>query len=79
MRSSPKSIWLRLNFRVNELEFEEALMRACKKDQTDFQLVVEHRFPRSFALHEEFSSKVRERQPGRLEPAALRGVEIGFP
>ncbi|MGC2828986.1 MAG: hypothetical protein WB994_05060, partial [Candidatus Acidiferrum sp.] len=54
MRSSPKSTWVRLSFRVNDLEFAEALLRPCKKEPTDFQLVVEHRFLGSFALHEEF-------------------------
>ncbi len=63
MRSSPKLKWVRLNLRVNDLEFEEALMRPCKEDPTDFQLVVEHRFLGSFALHAEFLLERRESGP----------------
>ena len=54
MRSSSKLMCVRQNIRVNDLEFEEALIRPCKEDPTDFQLVIEHRFLGSFALHEEF-------------------------
>lgn len=43
MRSSSKLVWVRLSFRVNDLEFEDALIRPCEEDPTDFQLVVEHR------------------------------------
>ena len=60
MRSNPKLLWVHLNFRVNDLEFEEALMRPCKEEATDFQLVVEHRFLGWFALHEEFLLERRE-------------------
>jgi hypothetical protein len=51
MRSSSKLRWVRFNFRVNDLEFDEALLRPCGEDPADFQLVVEHRFLGSFALH----------------------------
>jgi len=54
MRSSSKSTWVRFNFRVNNLEFEEALLRPCGEDPADFQLVVEHRFLGAFALHDDF-------------------------
>jgi hypothetical protein len=64
MRSGPKLMCVRLNFRVNALEFEEALMRPCKEDPTDFQVVVEHRFLGAFALHEEFL--LERRESGRL-------------
>lgn len=60
MRSDSKLVWVRLNFRVNDLEFEDALMRPCEEDPADVQLVVEHRFLGLFALHEEFVLEVRE-------------------
>jgi hypothetical protein len=44
MRCRSKLKWVRLNFRVNHLEFEEVLMRPCERDATDFQLVIAHRF-----------------------------------
>jgi len=61
MRSDSKLVWVRLNFRANDLEFEDALMRSCETDPADFQLVIEHRFLGSFALHEEFFLERRER------------------
>lgn len=54
MRSHHRLVWARLNFRANELEFAEALLRPGKGDPADFQLVVEHRLLGSFALHEDF-------------------------
>lgn len=59
MRSNSKLVLVRLNFRVNDLAFEDALMRPCDEDPTDFQLVIEHRFLGSFALHEDFVLEVR--------------------
>jgi hypothetical protein len=37
-----QDLWVRLNFMVNGLEFEDALMRPCDENPTDFQLVIEH-------------------------------------
>ena len=79
MRSSPKLMWVRLNFRVNDLEFEEALIRPCKEDPTDFQLVVEHRFLGSLALHEEFL--LERRESGRLSgwrQVSLEELKLAF-
>ena len=59
MRSSLKLRWVRFNFRVNDLEFEQALLRPCIEDPADFQLVIEHRFLGTFALHEDFALEVR--------------------
>ncbi len=59
MRSRSKLKWVRLNFKVNDLEFEEALLRPCGEDPADFQLVIEHRFLGSFALHDDFVLEVR--------------------
>ena len=52
-------VWVRLKFRVNELSFEEALIRASKQDPTDFQLVIEHRLLGSFALTEDFELELQ--------------------
>jgi hypothetical protein len=59
MRSSSKLRWVRFNFKVNDLEFDEALLRPCGEDPANFQLVVEHRFLGSFALHDDFVLEVR--------------------
>ena len=81
MRSSSKLKWVRLNFRVNDLEFEEVLMRPCETDLTDFQLVIEHRFLGPFALHEEFFLERREKgcvggwRPVSLEELKLASLE----
>jgi hypothetical protein len=53
-------MWVRLNFRVHNLQFEEALLRTCAENPAEFQLVVEHRFLGLFALHEDFVLEVRE-------------------
>ncbi len=77
MRSRSKLKWVRLNFRVNDLEFEEALMRPCERDPTDFELVIEHRFLGSFALHEEFSLEGRENGcAGGWRPVSLEEVKL---
>ncbi len=81
MRSSSKLKWVRLNFRVNDLEFEEVLMRPCETDLTDFQLVIQHRFLGPFALHEEFFLERREKgcvggwRPVSLEELKLASLE----
>jgi hypothetical protein len=73
MRSRSKLKWVRFNFKVNDLEFEEVLMRPCERDPTDFQMVIEHRFLGSFALHEEFFLELCE--GGRV--ANWRQVSLG--
>lgn len=59
MRSSSKLRWVRFNFRVNDLEFAEALLRPRGEDPADVQLIIEHRFLGSFALHDDFVLEVR--------------------
>ncbi len=77
MRSRSKLKWVRLNFRVNDLEFEEVLMRPCERDPTDFQLVIEHRFLGSFALHEEFFLERRENGcAGGWRPVSLEELKL---
>ena len=79
MRSSSKSIWVRLNFRVNGLEFEEALLKPCVEDQGYFQLVIEDRFLESFALREEFS--LERRESGRVagwRQVSLHELKLAF-
>jgi len=78
MRSSPELMWVRLNFRVNDLEFEEALLRPCKEDPTDFQLVVEHRLLGSFALHEEFLLEQRESRLASWRQVSLQELKLAF-
>ena len=86
MRSRSELKWVRLNFRVNDLEFKEVLVRPCEWDPSDFQLVIEHRFLGSFALHEEFFLEQRENdcvggwRPvslGELKLASLEGSRNG--
>lgn len=78
MRPDSKPVWARLNFRVNELEFAEALMRPCKKDPTDFQLVVEHRLLGSFALHEDFFLEKREGRLATWRQVSLLELKLAF-
>ena len=56
MKSSSKLVWIRLNFRVNDLEFRQGLMRPSERDATDFQILIEDRFLGSFALHDDLIS-----------------------
>lgn len=60
MRSNAKPVCVRLNFRANGLEFRDALLRPSREDATDFQLVVEHAFLGSFALHAGFVLELRK-------------------
>ena len=78
MRSSSKFMWVRLNFRVNDLELEEALLRPCGEDPTDFQLVVEHRILGSFALHEEFFLERRESGQANWYQVSLQELKLAF-
>lgn len=78
MRSDSRLVWARLNFRVNELEFAEALMRPCKEDPADFQLVIEHRLLGSFALHEEFFLERCEGGLTKWRQVSLQGLKLAF-
>src|SRR5690348_7042782 len=78
MRSSPKLMWVRLNFSVNDLEFADALPRPCKEDLTDFQLVVEHRLLGSFALHEDFLLERRESGLASWRKVSLEELKLAF-
>lgn len=78
MRSNSRLLRVRLNFRVNDLEFEEALMRPSKEDPADFQLVVEHRLLGSFALHEDFFLEQRESGLARWRQVSLQELELAF-
>jgi hypothetical protein len=80
-RSRSKLKWVRVNFTVNDLEFEAVLMRPCERDPTDLELVIEHRFLGSFALYEEFFLERRENgcaggwRPMSLEKLKLASLE----
>jgi len=78
MRSHSKLIWARLNFRANELEFAEALLRPCKDDPADFQLVIEHRFLGSFALHDDFFLEQRESRLAGWRQVSLSELKLAF-
>jgi hypothetical protein len=78
MRSNSRLLRVRLNFRVNDLEFEEALMRPSKEDPADFQLVIEHRFLGSFALHEEFFLERRQSGLARWRHVSLQELKLAF-
>jgi hypothetical protein len=62
MRSSSKLVWIRINFRVNDLEFRQGLMRPSEPDATDFQILIEDKFLGSFALHDDFDLQLRDRE-----------------
>lgn len=78
MRWHSKQVWVHLNFRVNELEFAEALMRPCKEDPADFQLVAEHRLLGSFALHEEFFLEQRKSRLAIWRQVSLSELKLAF-
>jgi len=78
MRSDSKLVWARLNFRVNELEFAEALLRPCQEDPADFRLVVEHRLLGSFALHEGFFLEQPESRLASWRRVSLAELKLAF-
>jgi hypothetical protein len=73
MRSSSK---VRLNFRVNDLEFEEAFIWPCEENPADFQLVIEHRFLGSFALHEDLIADSKWDGSQKLVLLAMRSLTL---
>jgi len=79
MRSSSKLVWIRINFRVNDLEFRQALMRPSERDATDFQIVIEDRFLGPFALHEDFDLQLRDREGVRdWRKVSLEELKMAF-
>jgi len=59
MRASSRLVWIRINFRVNDLEFRQGLMRPSERNATDFQILIEDRFLVSFAVHYDFDLQLR--------------------
>ena len=59
MRSSSRVARVRLEFRVNELEFQEVLIKPREDDLTAFQIVVKDKFLGSFALHQDVALELR--------------------
>src|ERR1700730_8808044 len=61
MRLNSKLVWIRINFRVNDLEFRQGLMRPSEWDPTIFQILIADRFLCRFSLHEDFDLQLRNR------------------
>jgi hypothetical protein len=79
MRSSSELARVRLDFRVNELEFQQGLIKPCEDDPIDFQIYIEHRFLGSFALHQGFLLELRGSDGvGVWEKASLEELKIAF-
>src|SRR5882762_7289369 len=78
MRASSRLIWIRINFRVNDLEFRQGLMRPSERDATDFQILIEDRFLGSFALHDDFDLQLRGREGGNWRKVSLEELEMAF-
>lgn len=77
MRSNSRLVWVLLNFRVNGLEFRDGLLRPCREDETDFQLVVEHAFLGAFALHAAFLLELRG-VDGAWRKVQLEELKLAF-
>jgi hypothetical protein len=79
MRSSSKLARVRLDFRVNELEFHQGLIKPSEDDPIDFQILIEHKFLGSFALHEDFVLELRNSDSvGAWEKASFEELKIAF-
>jgi len=78
MRSSSKLAWIRINFRVNDLEFRQGLMRPSEPDANDFQILIEDRFLGSFALHDDFDLQLRGREGGDWKKVSLEELKMAF-
>jgi hypothetical protein len=78
MKSSSKLVWIRLNFRVNDLEFRQGLMRPSERDATDFQILIEDRFLGSFALRDDFELQLRGREGGDWRKVLLEELKMAF-
>jgi len=79
MKSSSKLVWIRLNFRVNDLEFREGLMRPNEQDATDFQILIEDKFLGAFALHDDFDLQMWDREGVRgWRKVSLEELKMAF-
>lgn len=79
MRSSSKLARVRLDFRVNELEFQQGLIKPCEDDPIDFQIFIEHNFLGAFALHEDFVLELRGSDSGGAwEKVSFEELKIAF-
>ena len=54
--------WFAFSLRVNGLEFQEASLRSCGEQPTDFEVVIRDCVLGEFALHKEFLLEIREGQ-----------------
>jgi hypothetical protein len=79
MRASSELARVRLDFRVNELEFQQGLIKPCEDDPIDFQIYITHRFLGSFARHEDFVLELRGSDGvGAWEKASFEELKIAF-
>jgi hypothetical protein len=79
MRPLSKLARVRLDFRVNGLEFQQGLIKPCEDDPIDFQIFIEHKFLGSFALHEDFVLELRGTDGvGAWENASFDELKIAF-
>jgi hypothetical protein len=60
MRPSSKLMSVPLEFRVNEREFRQALVKPSGAGWIDFQILIEDRLLGALALHEDFLLELRE-------------------
>jgi hypothetical protein len=79
MRPLSKLARVRLDFRVNGLEFQQGLIKPCEDDPLDFQIFIEHKFLGSFALHEDFVLELRGGDGvGAWKKALFEELKIAF-
>lgn len=79
MKASSNFVCVRLNFRVNDLEFQQWLMKPREKDPADFQIIIEHKFLGSFALHEDFVLELSgSDSSGAWKRVTLEELKIAF-
>ncbi len=79
MRSSSKLVRIPLNFRVNDLEFRQGLLRPSEQDATDFQILIEDKFLGSFALHYDFALQLRDPESVRdWRKVSLEELKMAF-
>jgi hypothetical protein len=79
MRASYNLESVSLDFRVNEIEFLQAQFRPAGNDATDFQIVIEHPFLGSFAVHEEFDFELRaDDDAGTWEKVSLEQLKMAI-
>jgi hypothetical protein len=79
MRSSSKLVRIRLNFRVNDLEFRQGLMKPSEQDAIDFQILIEDKFLGSFALHDDFDLRLQHPEGVRdWRKVSLEELKMAF-